>query len=377
MIYFYRMRKFFLILLSIPALLPAQDLSGIWKGYIEVNGSDMAFELVISQSGEKFRGYSMSSLLVEGVENIGIKEAEIKKKKDRYLFEDGELVFNNFSTPGKRIILTASLQYDAGSKHPELNGNFRTRSLDMRDKTSYSGKIHLRKTEDQKGSSLLARLQLMKLTSDSGELLTWANGAKDKKDKDKDLNPRFPMENPGSTSSGSKSTAATRESNAKSGQDKKAVTKAGKKSSENNALTKTLSSQTKEQSVSGNEQKSTDPFAAIKFRKAQLIHEFYFTGDSLELNFYDNGTIDGDTISVLLDNKLIISKEQLGNQAIQRKVSIPASTESVYLTMLAENLGLYPPNTGILVMKDGKSRVEIRFMGDLENNPVIKLTRKK
>jgi hypothetical protein len=47
------------------------------------------------------------------------------------------------------------------------------------------------------------------------------------------------------------------------------------------------------------------------------------------------------------------------------------------LIMYAENLGLIPPNTGLLVIQDGNKRHEVRFSGDLEQNAAITLKRKR
>jgi hypothetical protein len=334
----------------------------------------------------------LTSLLVEGVENIGIKEATLRMKKGKFLFEDGELVFNNFSTPGKRIIMTASLKLDSGTRKPELNGNYRTRSLDMRDKTSYSGKIFLQKTEDTKGSSLLARLQLLKLASNKGDILAYGQ-RKEIKDFQQGMMKNLPSdkktENAAKSDHEGKGISLSEKRNA-AGKNNAENDNASTPDKSNVAATSTnvnkqtkigLKNENKGSMVGEPENKSASimQLAAEKVtsRKPLLIHEFSFSGDSLDLKFYDNGIVDGDTISVLLDDQIIISKEQLRTEAIERKLQIPAAKDSLLLTMYAENLGTYPPNTGILVIRDGKSRVEIRFMGDMENNPVIRLSRKK
>jgi hypothetical protein len=375
-----------------PLAVCCQDLSGIWKGYMEVNGTDMPFELMIRQSEEEFTGYSMTSLLVDGVENIGIKEAEIRKKKEKYLFEDGELVFNNFSTPGKRIILTASLKLDSGSMKPEFNGYYRTRSLDMRDKTSYSGRIYLQKAEAVQGSALMARLQLLKLASEKGEFLAFGSREKMKELKDNPAVNSADVESMEKiTGSGAKTRSKSTDPEANSSKEKSnsKVDSGDREKSDIKGAYTNADKQMKGEGITEKKGRTTleseknsdmrimTAAEQISLRKPLLIHEFSFSGDSVDLKFYDNGTVDGDTISVLLNDQLIIAKEQLRTQAIERKIQIPAAKDSLLLTMYAENLGAYPPNTGILVIKDGKSRVEIRFMGDMENNPVIRLNRKK
>lgn len=288
--------------------------------------------------------------------------------------------------------MTASLKLDSGTRKPELNGNYRTRSLDMRDKTSYSGKIFLQKTEDTKGSSLLARLQLLKLASNKGDILAYGQ-RKEIKDFQQGMMKNLPSdkktENAAKSDHEGKGISLSEKRNA-AGKNNAENDNASTPDKSNVAATSTnvnkqtkieLKNENKGSMVGEPENKSASimQLAAEKVtsRKPLLIHEFSFSGDSLDLKFYDNGIVDGDTISVLLDDQIIISKEQLRTEAIERKLQIPAAKDSLLLTMYAENLGTYPPNTGILVIRDGKSRVEIRFMGDMENNPVIRLSRKK
>jgi len=47
------------------------------------------------------------------------------------------------------------------------------------------------------------------------------------------------------------------------------------------------------------------------------------------------------------------------------------SGEDIQLVLVAENLGKYPPNTGLLVIRDGDAMYQVRFSADLENSPAI------
>lgn len=96
------------------------------------------------------------------------------------------------------------------------------------------------------------------------------------------------------------------------------------------------------------------------------------------LSLYDNGTIDGDTVSVVLNGKVIIAKKGLTANAIRTAVYItPDLGDSLQLVMYAENLGSIPPNTGLLVIQDGDQRNEIRFAGDMQKSSAVILRRKR
>jgi hypothetical protein len=79
----------------------------------------------------------------------------------------------------------------------------------------------------------------------------------------------------------------------------------------------------------------------------------------------------------MLNNQLLIAKEQLSTEPLTRKIAVNNYPDSINLVMYAENLGLYPPNSGVLIIKDGKNRVDVRFSGDLNRSAAVRLIRKK
>jgi len=47
------------------------------------------------------------------------------------------------------------------------------------------------------------------------------------------------------------------------------------------------------------------------------------------------------------------------------------------ISMFAENLGKYPPNTALMVITDGKNRYEVFMSSSLSENATIRIQRKK
>ena len=116
----------------------------------------------------------------------------------------------------------------------------------------------------------------------------------------------------------------------------------------------------------------------IASRKTEVIRSIYIQSDSLVLSLYDNGEIDGDTVSVVVNDKIVIARQVLGIKAINATVYMPpGSGDSLRLIMYAENLGRIPPNTGLLIVQDGDERYQIRFSGDYQKNSAIILRRKR
>jgi len=112
-------------------------------------------------------------------------------------------------------------------------------------------------------------------------------------------------------------------------------------------------------------------------RKNETMQDIYFKNDSLVLSLYDNGIVDGDTVSVFINGDNIISKQKLKESAIKKTIYIAANSDSVQLVLFAENLGTIPPNTGLLTVRDGDDVYQVRFSADLQKNASIILRRKK
>ncbi|MEO8765568.1 MAG: hypothetical protein ABI416_14815 [Ginsengibacter sp.] len=101
------------------------------------------------------------------------------------------------------------------------------------------------------------------------------------------------------------------------------------------------------------------PAAEIATRKIEAIRSVDIKNDSLLLTLYNNGEIDGDTVSVLLNGKVIMPKEGLKATANKTIYLTPELGDPVVLSMYAESPGSIPPNSGLLVIPDGNDVDEI------------------
>lgn len=116
----------------------------------------------------------------------------------------------------------------------------------------------------------------------------------------------------------------------------------------------------------------------LSARRIETIQSVRIRGDSVVLSLYDNGVVDGDTVSVLLNESVIVSRVGLLTTAFNHTVHLtPDMGDSIKIILYAENLGSIPPNTGLLVIRDGRTNHEIRFSGDLKHNSAIILLRNK
>jgi hypothetical protein len=118
--------------------------------------------------------------------------------------------------------------------------------------------------------------------------------------------------------------------------------------------------------------------AAVSERKSEFSQFVNFKSDSLELALYDNGEIDGDTVSIFLNGEVLLSKQGLKATAIKKTIYLtPGKDDEFTLVLFAENLGKYPPNTGLLVVHDGDDVYNVRFSADFQTNAGVVFKRKK
>lgn len=111
-------------------------------------------------------------------------------------------------------------------------------------------------------------------------------------------------------------------------------------------------------------------------RKKILTTEIPVTGDSIELRFYDNAEIDGDSISLFLNDKLIFQHIRLLGSAYVIKLPVNELKETSELIMVAENLGSIPPNTSYMVALVGDKRYEARLESTEGSSAMVRFVKK-
>ena len=100
------------------------------------------------------------------------------------------------------------------------------------------------------------------------------------------------------------------------------------------------------------------------------------TGDSIELRFYDNAEIDGDSISLFLNDKLLFSHIRLTAQAYTIKLALSDLNETNELIMVAENLGAIPPNTSYMLAINGDKRYDAYLASSEGSSAMIRFIKK-
>lgn len=115
----------------------------------------------------------------------------------------------------------------------------------------------------------------------------------------------------------------------------------------------------------------------FKERAKVFAEDIAVASDSLQVDFYDNGEIDGDSISIFFNDKLLASSQKLSAKAIHLSIALDSTREYNEISMFADNLGSIPPNTALMLVYDGKQRYEIRLSSTLQNNGTLRIRRRK
>ncbi len=112
-------------------------------------------------------------------------------------------------------------------------------------------------------------------------------------------------------------------------------------------------------------------------RQKVFIKEIPVSGDSIELRFYDNAEIDGDSISLFLNDKLIFQHIKLTANAYSIKLAVSEMTESNELVMVAENMGSIPPNTSYMIAIVNGQRQDAYLSSTEGSSAMIRLIKKE
>jgi hypothetical protein len=109
----------------------------------------------------------------------------------------------------------------------------------------------------------------------------------------------------------------------------------------------------------------------LKRRGNELVKTIYTSAKEIKIQLYDNGEIDGDTISVYHNNELVVSKKMLSDKPITLTVKVDESSPTHEFVMVAENLGTIPPNTASMVITAGSKRYDLFISSTEQKNAMV------
>lgn len=112
-------------------------------------------------------------------------------------------------------------------------------------------------------------------------------------------------------------------------------------------------------------------------REKKLQTVIPISGDSIELKFYDNAVVDGDSIAVFLNDRMVFEHVRLDYKPYTVKLSVKDLGDDNEMVMVAENLGTIPPNTSLMVVVVDGKRYEARLESTENSSALIRFIKQK
>lgn len=111
--------------------------------------------------------------------------------------------------------------------------------------------------------------------------------------------------------------------------------------------------------------------AFLTERKNNLVQTITTTSPVINIDLYDNGEIDGDSVTVFHNNELLVDDQGLTDKPISLKVVADSLHRVHEFVLVANNLGKIPPNTALMVLTTGNKRYEINLVSDKKENAKV------
>jgi hypothetical protein len=90
------------------------------------------------------------------------------------------------------------------------------------------------------------------------------------------------------------------------------------------------------------------------------------------IKIYDNGVIDGDVITLIVNGAIVFDKIKLSATPLSYALKSSAASQ-FQIECYADNLGEIPPNTGLITISSVSKTSEVLFSSDLKKSAAIKV----
>jgi hypothetical protein len=113
-------------------------------------------------------------------------------------------------------------------------------------------------------------------------------------------------------------------------------------------------------------------YQALLDRESPVVATIPIRGtDTIRVELYDNGEIDGDSVSLYMNNELILQHLRLTADPKVLMVPIDKSLPVNRLVLFAENLGKLPPNTALMEVTVHGKTYELFLSTDYKRNASV------
>jgi hypothetical protein len=107
----------------------------------------------------------------------------------------------------------------------------------------------------------------------------------------------------------------------------------------------------------------------ITLRKNSLVDQLTVASPQAELELWDDAAEDGDTVSIRLNDRVVVTGFPVLKQ--RQKLSVTLDSGVNRLVLIADNLGSIPPNTAVMKITAGNTKKYVRIKTDLKQNNLL------
>lgn len=112
---------------------------------------------------------------------------------------------------------------------------------------------------------------------------------------------------------------------------------------------------------------------AYAARKDSVFRTIPLINKQFTLELFDNGVVDGDSVTVYFNQKVVVAHQLLTGKPITLTLTAEEHAGNI-LVMYADNLGTVPPNTAVMKIRADGKVYEVFMKSDLQSNAVIRFT---
>ncbi len=362
----------------------SQNLTGIWRGYfITENDDQYKFELQIEQKGNRISGVSYSYLTTVFYGKATLT-GSFNRTEQSALISEIKTVEVRMSSFSSACIMKCNFQYAVSGREQFLEGTFTSKFEKAspgakKGDDCGSGKVYLRKvpTSDFYIEPFLRnRLQSDSVKNTTPVLKKPVTVTKTPSKKPfvavkipvVKKNPPVVTKKPvtnSTTKTATKPPAKTNTSIAQINIPGKEIRDSVKKIDDAPVTNEVI------------QKPAFSVPEVLKNRENALVKTLVVNNQDVTIKVYDNGIVDGDTISVYLDKKLILSHKGLSEVPIIFHLKMEEDNSEHEVTMVAENLGRIPPNTSLMIVESGDQRFNVFISSNEQKNAVVRFRYQK
>lgn len=357
-----------LFLCIISAQLSAQNLTGRWQGSFIANGDDLinnySYELVIKENASQ--QITAKTITKKGDQFYASAFAKGNHSPRTQLVQINETSFDQIkiATEFEACLMSNFLTYKNIDGHEILEGSYMSTVVGNQ-RNCGSGKVFLEKVP-----SLLSikntKIENKNTDTQKTKLLTSQNTqSKTKPTTQLTLNSSAPALTKTGTKLPNQSIASVEKFNSKNAVNLITEVATDEVIVENEAITTNTSTQNTIRN-----QPINLPWVLVG-RENKLVKKIITNSKNITIDLFDNGTIDNDTIIVFDNKKLLVNKKRLSYKSIHLEFDFTENLREHEVIIVAHNMGSVPPNTALLLFKDGKSRQEYFITSTNKTNAKI------